>query len=183
MKKLIIIEISAIVGLIILILIPINLHLNFHRNAYYYATHMPHKSNQYPFVTLLDGFYLPSSYVPGYTSRNSNAPSVRDPISMQVEKKSIKTQKDMIEVDDCAIFYLPKKGEFANAGLISFDEYGNYDSYSKGKNIPSDSRKLLLTHLNKIQNEIKQNAPKPKVNLQWIWNIWFNLPDRYKLLL
>ena len=182
MKKLIIIEISAIVGLIILILIPINLHLNFHRNAYYYATHMPHKSNQYPFVTLLDGFYLPSSYVPGYEAERTTS-SVRDPDIMWVFKKKLKTNKDMLRLSDNAIAYIPNRSNEYNNYRIFFDEYGNYDGYSKEKGVPSYSRKLLLTHLNKLQNEIKQNAPKPKVNLQWIWNIWFNLPDRYKLLL
>ncbi|QDR73632.1 hypothetical protein FOD75_11080 (plasmid) [Limosilactobacillus reuteri] len=174
MKKVIIIIISVIVGLVILIRIPINLH----RNAYYYATHMPHKSNQYPFITLLNGFYLPSSYVPGYKSRNLNASSIRDPIIMQIEKKSIKTQNDMIAVEKCAVFYLPTKGEFANSDIISFNGYGDYNDYSTAKDVPAYSRKLLLAHLNNIQSEIKQNALKPKVNLQWIWNVWFKIHYR-----
>ena len=175
MKKLIIIETSAIVGLIILILIPINLY----RNVYYYATHMPHKSNQYPFVTLLDGFYLPSSYVPGYEAKKMTS-SVRDPKTMWVSKEDVNQVDDSLLLTTHSIEYMPQKSQDEKNYTIYFDEYGDYDGYSKEKGVPSYSRKLLLTHLNIIQNEIKQNAPKPKVNLQWIWNIWFNIPDQYK---
>ena len=61
MKKAIIIITSVVVGLFILIRIPLNLR----SNAYYYATHMPHKSNQYPFVPILSGHYLQKKMFPG----------------------------------------------------------------------------------------------------------------------
>ncbi len=54
---------------------------------------------------------------------------------------------------------------------------GTVDS-ENSKNMPNYSRKLIYDELNKIQNEIKQNTPKPKVNLQWIWNIWFRIHYR-----
>ena len=46
------------------------------------------------------------------------------------------------------------------------------------QNMPNYSRKLIYDELNNIQNEVKQNTPKPKVNLQWIWNVWFKIHYR-----
>ena len=110
MKKVIIIIISVIVGLVILIRIPINLH----RNAYYYATHMPHKNNQYPFVPLLAGHYLPSIYVSGYTTKNVG--SARGPLIIVIEKKAIRSPRDMIWVTEDGIFYFPNKAVVSKGG-------------------------------------------------------------------
>ncbi|WP_225431468.1 hypothetical protein [Limosilactobacillus reuteri] len=81
MRKVIIIIISVVVGLFILIRIPINLR----SNAYYYATHMPRNSKQYPFVPVLLGHRLPSNYVPGYEIKNIG--STRGPLIMEIDKK------------------------------------------------------------------------------------------------
>lgn len=61
MKKVIIIITSVAIGLFILIRIPINLR----SNAYYYATYMPHKSNQYPFVPIFVNTDLKLSEITG----------------------------------------------------------------------------------------------------------------------
>ncbi|MDK8115608.1 hypothetical protein QP705_00115 [Limosilactobacillus reuteri] len=173
MKKVIIIITSVVVGLFILIRIPINLR----NNAYYYATHMPHKRNQYPFVPILSGHFLPGNDVSEYKAENTG--STRGPIKMDLTKRSIQRNGDLLEIDEKSAVYSLKP-----SGQITGDNYGLYFSNNGKveeeiqKNIPNYSRKLIYDELNKIQNEIKQNTPKPKVNLQWIWNIWFRIHYR-----
>ena len=173
MKKVIIIITSVVVGLFILIRIPLNLR----SNAYYYATHMPHNSKQYPFIPVLLGHWLPASYVSGYKAENTG--STRGPIKIDLTKRNIQRTGDLIEVDENSAVYSLKP-----SGQITGDNYGLYFS-NNGKvqneikqNIPNYSRKLIYDELDYVQNEIKQNTPKPKVNLQWIWNIWFKIHYR-----
>ncbi|MRN07578.1 hypothetical protein EAI26_09335 [Lactobacillus sp. 0.1XD8-4] len=173
MKKTIIIFISIVIGLFVLIRIPINLR----SNAYYYATHMPHKKNQYPFVPVLLGHWLPEKYVPGYQTKNYGA--TRGPVMMQVSKRNIKEKNDIFMLTEHTATYAPKEGDWLISRYgIYFDESGTYDDYSKDKGIPAYSKELVTRHLKNVQNEIKQNAPKPKVNLQWIWNVWFKIHYR-----
>ena len=174
MKKVIIIIISVIVGLVILIRIPINLH----RNAYYYATHMPHKSNQYPFVPLLAEHKLPSSYVPGYKSESYSS-SVRDPTDRWVLKENIKQIGDSFTLTDgAAIYSLDKPFQIVSARYAIYFLNNGYIVEEKRGKISHTAKKITFNCLNNIQNEIKQNALKPKVNLQWIWNIWFKIHYR-----
>lgn len=172
MRKVIIIIISVVVGLFILIRIPINLR----SNAYYYATHMPRNSKQYPFVPVLLGHRLPSNYVPGYEIKNIG--STRGPLIMEIDKKNVKAGGDILKISEHFITYIPKKANYYNRYTIFITEDGSYDGYEKGKNIPVYSKKLTVNHLNRVQKEIKQNTPKPKVNLQWIWNLWFKIHYR-----
>ena len=172
MKKVIIIITSVAIGLFILIRIPINLR----SNAYYYATHMPHNSKQYPFVLLLNGHYLPAKYVPGYKVKNFG--STRGPLIMEIDKKSVKVDGDILRISEHFITYIPKESNYYNRYTIFITEDGSYDGYAKGKNIPFYSKKITFHHLNRVQNEIKQNTPKPKVNLQWVWNVWFKIHYR-----
>ncbi|MBB1110881.1 hypothetical protein H5S11_10610 [Limosilactobacillus sp. pH52_RY] len=174
MKKVMIIIISVVVGLFILIRIPINLQ----SNAYYYATHMPHKGDQYPFVSLLNGHYLPKNYVLGYEVQNLNS-SVREPDIMWVSKKNLERKGDLLRLTHYSISYeLNENDSWPKEYKIYFKDNGNYNGKNKSKNMPSYSGKLILSNLNNIQNEIKKNASKPKVNLQWIWNVWFKIHYR-----
>lgn len=174
MKKVIIIITSVAIGLFILIRIPINLR----NNAYYYATHMTHKSNQYPFVSLLNGHYLPNNYVPGYKAQNLNS-SVREQDIMWVLKRNLERKGDLLRLTRYSITYeLNENDSWPKEYKIYFKDNGIYNGENKSKNMPSYSEKLTLSNLNNIQNEIKQNTPKPKVNLQWIWNVWFKIHYR-----
>ncbi|WP_019251818.1 hypothetical protein [Limosilactobacillus reuteri] len=173
MKKVIIIITSVVVGLFILIRIPINLQ----SNAYYYATHMPHKSNQYPFIPVLLGHWLPESYTPGYETRNTG--STRGPLKIRLTKENLQRKGDVLEIDEySAVYSLNRSDQMTedNYGLY-FSNNGNVEEEIQ-KNMPNYSRKLIYDELNKIQNGIKQNTPKPKVNLQWIWNVWFKIHYR-----
>lgn len=175
MKKVIIIITSVVVGLFILIRIPINLQ----SNAYYYATHMPHKSNQYPFVPILSGHYLPGEYVPGYYTKNTG--STRGPILMKITREGIRKRHDILQIKGGSAFYALSTSErmVGNSYELYFFKHNNGTVDSENsKNMPNYSRKLIYDELNKIQNEIKQNTPKPKVNLQWVWNVWFKIHYR-----
>ncbi|WP_225209069.1 hypothetical protein [Limosilactobacillus walteri] len=128
MKKTIIIFISIVIGLFVLIRIPINLR----SNAYYYATHMPHKKNQYPFVPVLLGHWLPEKYVPGYETRNAG--STRGPIMMQVSKKNIKKSGDILELSLHGISYAPQEKDWMiNKYAVYFSNDGTCENYSKDK--------------------------------------------------
>ncbi|MCD7131463.1 hypothetical protein [Limosilactobacillus balticus] len=173
MKKVIIIIISVVVGLFMLIRIPINLQ----SNAYYYATHMPHNRKQYPFIPVLLGHWLPARYTPGYETRNTG--STRGPLIIRLTKDNLQRKGDFLEIDEYAAVY-----SLTRADQMTDDNYGLYFS-NNGKvkqeikqNMPNYSRKLIYNELNYVQNEIKQNTPKPKVNLQWIWNVWFKIHYR-----
>lgn len=163
--------------IILSVLFVIQIPFNLHNNAYYYATHMPHNNKQYPFVPILLGHYLPKNYVPGYQTKNYGA--TRGPIMMQVSKRNIKEKNDIFMLTEHTATYAPKEGDWLISRYgIYFDESGTYDDYSKDKGIPAYSKELVTRHLKNVQNEIKQNTPKPKVNLQWIWNIWFKIHYR-----
>ncbi|MBB1109293.1 hypothetical protein H5S11_02165 [Limosilactobacillus sp. pH52_RY] len=174
MKKVIIIITSVVVGLFILINIPINLH----NNKYYYATHMPHNRNQYPLIpTLIGSSKFPSKYIKGYQVENTG--STRGPIINQISKEKIATRHDAFKVDNYGSFNYPDKdNSYRYYGYVSSPNGTLSKPLQDGKNISKQSKNLVFKEMDTITENVRKSIPSPRINLQWIWNIWFKIHYR-----
>lgn len=154
------------------ILIPLNLHYN----AYYYATHMPHKRNQYPFIAVMrvrSDEPLPRKYVPGYKIEYFG--DVREGFWPQIQGKNIAQDNDLLRISGIdAEYYLNASDADADSEdskfTIDFESDGKIFRIERDKGIPKYSKKLIFNKLDHIQSEIKQRVPEPSINLQWLWN-------------
>ncbi|MRH72224.1 hypothetical protein GIX77_06895 [Lactobacillus reuteri] len=160
------------------ILIPLNLHYN----AYYYATHMPHKRNQYPFIAVINvrsDVPIARKYVPGYKIKYFG--DVREGFNPQIQRKNIAQDNDLLNILQTDAEYYPNASDanFDNENIeddkftIDFESDGKIDKIERGKGMPNYAEKLILSELDRIQSEIKHNVPEPSINLQWLWNMKF----------
>lgn len=160
------------------ILIPLNLHYN----AYYYATHMPHKRYQYPFIAVINvrsDDPLARKYVPGYKVEYFG--DVREGFNPQIQRKNIAQNNDLLSISNTLAEYYPNASDanFDNENIeddkftIDFESDGKIYKIERGKGMPDYSEKLILSELDRIQSEIKYHVSKPSINLQWLWNMKF----------
>lgn len=165
--------------IVLLVLFILQIPFNFHNNAYYYATHIHHEKNQYPFVVLLNSNYLPRSYVSDYGVENDDK---RGSYMVRISKKRIHTNYDIIDLTDSSILYSSNYNDESyylnDCAKFTFAENGMIDGYYREGVPPKNAKKVLRHSLNRIQAEIKQNSEKPLINIQWLWNIWFSMHYR-----
>ncbi|MFR0608811.1 hypothetical protein ACLUV9_10620 [Limosilactobacillus balticus] len=167
--------------IVLSVLFVFQIPFNLHHNAYYYATHTQQQKNRYLFVTLLDSNYLPASYVPGYNVENDDK---RGSYTVSINKKRIHTEQDIVELNGAHIRYSKDYNDpnyyLNNLASFSFSENGVINEYYKIGNPPKNAKQEMKHALEQIQSEIKQNSEKPLINIQWLWNLWFSLPSKYR---
>lgn len=163
-----------ILGILFVAQIPFNLH--FH--AYYYATHTHQQKKQYPFVTLLGSNCLPQTYVPSYRVQN------KELIGSYLVTIQRSKRNKLIELDHNYMSYYndTKKKDYSLQDYysLSFSSNGYIDESIKDGTTPKNANRLLYKNLEEIQTEIKQNSSRPLINFQWLWNLWFSLPSKYR---
>ncbi len=161
--------------IVLFVLFILQIPFNFHNNAYYYATHIHHEKNQYPFVTLLDSNYLPQDYVPDYKVQSKD---LRGGYQSSIQ---LSDGPGLIKLDGFSMTYYAnatrKSYYLQDFYVISFSRYGIVDEETKTGTVPTKAKRVLYQNLGKIQSEIKNNSEKPLINIQWLWNIWFKVPN------
>ena len=164
-KKLwITISIFTLFGLWAIMYIPYNLK----EYNYYYATHMKHKSNQYPFIPALGRSKLPNSYLP---DTQISSIEERDQSINKISQSNIINHGDQINIYWDFISYQPAKqdGGSKNTKLIFVDNYGNVEKESK-----KEMTRQLSNYLEQLQAQIKPHSEKPVINLQSVYNHKYN---------
>lgn len=158
------IGILALLGLWTIMYVPYNLK----EYNYYYATHMEHKRNQYPFISALGRSKLPKNYLPDTQILSIEE---RDQSINKILQSNIINHGDQINIYWNFISYQPAKkdGGSKNTKLIFIDNYGNVEKESK-----KEMTKQLSDYLNQLQAQIKHHSEKPLINLQKIYNWYFN---------
>ena len=165
-KKLwITIGILALLGLWAIMYVPYNLE----EYNYYYATHMKHRRYQYPFLPALGLTKLPPEYLPEFHIEYFKKKDIQD---NTLTKQNVIRKGDYLEIRPSFISYATSKKNFNNddvVGLAVPDSTGTIIPYDR-----KDLGKGLLQVLNDTQAELKRNSEKPLINLQKIYNWYFN---------
>ena len=165
-------------GIIFVVQIPFNLHYH----AYYYATHMKDDGDKYyRFAPLLGNNYLPQSYVPGYKVEHID---LREATNNIIIKDNILKKGDKLEIDFNSSNYYPNKNK-DDYYSISFENDGKVYSidivYSNGKEEKLSknniTRKRAYSSLNQFNETLKENSRRPIINLQWLWNMWYQVSN------
>lgn len=140
---------------------------NLGKYNFYYATHMKHPKNQYPFVTATSMNTMPSNYLPNYTIANSTT----EPPTCYIAKTNVIEKGDYLRLNSYSLAYAHSKEQFENGKslYIDFSENGHLSNTEK-KNMGQ----TLYRTLNDMQDELKRNSDRPLINLQWIYNWYFN---------
>ncbi|EEW54483.1 hypothetical protein HMPREF0494_0371 [Limosilactobacillus antri DSM 16041] len=165
-KKLwIAISILTLLGLWAIMYIPYNLE----EYNYYYATHMKHKSDQYTFLAALKLSKLPSKYLPEYHIEYFKKKDIE---YNTLTKQSVLKKGDYLMIRPSYISYATSKKNFDNSEVTALagpTADGTIEPYAK-----KDLGKGLLQVFSDIQTELKRNSKKPLINLQKIYNWYFN---------
>ena len=143
---------------------------NLGKYNFYYATHMKHPKNQYPFITALALTTIPPSYLPSYVVDNGDMDKqgVRG-----IEISNVKKRGDFLEAIPSILIYANSKTQYEKTGGTYYIEFSE-DGY-----LPKTEKKKMgqtLYHtLNDMQDELKRNSDRPLINLQWIYNWYFKI--------
>ena len=165
-KKLwITIGILALLSLWAIMYVPYNLE----EYNYYYATHMKHKSDQYPFISALGMAKMPPEYLPDYRVEYF---SKRDTQDNTLTKQNVLKKGDYLMIYSSYFLYASSKKEFHNGNFSGFPLFSSDGTLlSSGK---SKLDKQLIAVLDDTQNELKHNSKKPLINLQTLYDREFN---------
>lgn len=157
-----------ILGVLFIIQIPFNLHYH----AYYYATHMEdNNSKYYRFAPLLGNNYLPQSYVPGYEVDHID---LREATNNIVTKKNIFEKGDKFEIDFNSADYYPDRHKDTFYSLSFSDD--NRALSDKGQDkLPKVVKKRAYASLNRFNQTLKEHSRRPIINIQWLWNVWYQV--------
>ena len=144
---------------------------NLGKYNFYYATHMKHPKNQYPFVTATSMNTMPFNYLPNYTVANSTT----EPPTCYIAKTNVIEKGDYLRLNSYSLSYAHSKKQFENGKLlnIEFSERGYLSKIEKEK-----MGQTLYLSLNDIQAELKHNSERPTINLQWIYNWYFKSTNK-----
>lgn len=143
---------------------------NLGKYNFYYATHMKHPKNQYPFITALALTTIPPSYLPSYVVDNGDMDKqgVRG-----IEISNVKKRGDFLEAIPSILIYANSKTQYEKT------EGTYYIEFSEDGYLPKTEKKKMgqtLYHtLNDMQDELKRNSDRPLINLQWIYNWYFKI--------
>lgn len=164
------------------LILTIYIFFNILGNGYYYATHGKYQNDNknYPFVYWLANHELPKEYVPSYKVR-----IVWDAMSSNsyVSTENIYDRADSFAMNRYGgSYFLPEKkanGTYydidINAGKVIGEgvKEGKLDKDSR-----KEARRRAYTLLNDVRSEIRENSKPPKINLQWIFNWYFQWISR-----
>ena len=143
---------------------------NLGKYNFYYATHMKHPKNQYPFITALALTTIPPSYLPSYVVDNGDMDKqgVRG-----IEISNVKKRGDFLEAIPSILIYANSKTQYEKTlgtYYIEFCEDGYLPKTEKKK-----MGQTIYHTLNDMQDELKRNSDRPLINLQWIYNWYFKI--------
>ncbi|MFC2684375.1 MAG: hypothetical protein ACFN06_02470 [Limosilactobacillus oris] len=146
---------------------------NLGKYNFYYATHMQHPEDQYPFIPALGMTNMPKSYLSNYKILNGS----KKPLSViSVEKGNVIKHGDYLMLTRNGISYAFSKAQFFKGSQIDYD--GITIDFSEDGHLSSSEKKKmgqnLYSTLNNMQDELKRNSDRPLINLQWIYNWYFN---------
>ncbi|MBD5807275.1 hypothetical protein [Limosilactobacillus walteri] len=159
-----------ILGILFIVQIPFNLHYY----AYYYATHMKDSGNRYyRFSPLLGNNYLPQSYVPGYEIEYTD---LREATKNVVTKENVLVKGDKFEVNPDFTNYYPDKTK-DNYYYIDFLSNGKVSEDGGEGHLSKNTKRKAYYCLNQFQQTLKANSRRPIINIQWIWNIWYQVTN------
>lgn len=171
------------------LILTIYIFFNILGNGYYYATHGKYQNDNknYPFVYWLANHELPKEYVPSYEVTIDSRLFAN---VSSVSSKNIYGKEDAFELSWGGPSYYPE---------AKYDRYGNFDinsdhyyiSMSTGKIDgegeldkvidKQEARRRAYTLLNDVRSEIRENSKSPKINLQWIFNWYFQWISRNEI--
>ncbi|MDO4458232.1 MAG: hypothetical protein Q4B83_07955 [Ligilactobacillus murinus] len=165
-KKLwIAISILTLLGLWAIMYIPYNLE----EYNYYYATHMKHRRYQYTFLPALRISKLPPEYLPEFYIEYFKKKDIQN---NTLTKQNVIRKGDYLEIRPSFISYATSKKNFDNSDVTALagpTPNGTITPYDR-----KDLGKGLLEAFSDIQAELKRNSKKPLINLQKIYNWYFN---------
>ncbi|MFC2684138.1 MAG: hypothetical protein ACFN06_01235 [Limosilactobacillus oris] len=143
---------------------------NIVRYNYYYATHMKHPQNQYPFVDALARTNMPAHYLPNYHVQNFSKEGLHGFHNATITKENVLQPGDYLEIASDQLSYAYSKEEFKDYKTkdIDFDSNG---TLSHGQKVSPRLRRVLNT----VQAELKSHCDRPPINLQWVYNWYFKL--------
>jgi hypothetical protein len=144
---------------------------NLHHFAYYYATHMPHAQNEYPFIRELDVRKIPESVNKDFP----NAHNLDERKGGGVGASNLFQKGDYWSLGEDGLAYYPDfDGNFDQ--IIFYDINHKFRlgkvEYSDLTPSPKDYQRTIGV-LKKLEKRLKNESPKPVINLQWIYNLWY----------
>ena len=110
---------------------------NLGKYNFYYATHMKHPKNQYPFITALALTTIPPSYLPSYVVDNGDMDKqgVRG-----IEISNVKKRGDFLEAIPSILIYANSKTQYEKT------EGTYYIEFSEDGYLPKTEKKKWAKH-------------------------------------
>lgn len=160
----------VLLSIILSMVIPAYSAYSIIRYNYYYATHMKHPQNQYPFVDVLARTNMPAHYLPNYNVQNFSKEGLHGFHNATVTKENVLQPGDYLEIASDQLSYAYSKEEFKDYKIkdIDFDSNG---TLSHGQKVSPQLQRIL----NEVQAELKSHSDRPPINLQWIYNWYFKI--------
>jgi hypothetical protein len=144
---------------------------NLHHFAYYYATHMPHGKNEYPFIRELDVRKIPESVNKDFP----NAHNLDERKGGGIDTGGLFQANDSWSVDENFLTYFPNYKKNSDQAII-YTITSNYSlskpSYYHLTPSPKDYQRTVGV-LKKLEKRLKNESPKPIINLQWLYNLCY----------
>lgn len=116
----------VLLSIILSMVIPAYSAYSIIRYNYYYATHMKHPQNQYPFVDVLARTNMPAHYLPNYNVQNFSKEGLHGFHNATVTKENVLQPGDYLEIASDQLSYAYSKEEFKDYKIkdIDFDSNG-----------------------------------------------------------
>jgi hypothetical protein len=145
---------------------------NLYHYAFYYATHMPHAKNEYPVVREISHL-LPNTVNQKYHSSINANEGTRDEFAAgYIRAYNVFQKGDLWTMDVSGAEYYPFADGEDFVG-IDFDKNykaGKIYAYLATSN-PKSEHKWLYAPLKDFSQRLKEESPKPIINLQWLYNL------------
>jgi hypothetical protein len=162
------------IAIVLAVVLLIAIHVNFRRYGFYYATHMPHAKDEYPFVREIAHSAFPESVNRKYQNVINQDRGKRLQSSGYVFANNVYRKGDELYITPDYVSYTPFHSEESIAD-VSYDfssfryRLKNEDYFELKKN--PRYRKEVLKMLSVLEKRLKRESPQPKINLQWLYNL------------
>jgi hypothetical protein len=161
------------IAIVLAVVLLIAIHVNFRRYGFYYATHMPHAKDEYPVVREIDRLMLPAKINAVYPSSvNIDRPDFNfNPGKIFVDHMYQKG--DLWYLTKTDVNYSPDGSIVGPCMTYTFSAFRyriskiHYEHLSPHRG----DREKLLAPLEDLTARLKRESPRPKINLQWLYNL------------
>lgn len=153
---------------------------NLHQYAYYYASHMERRKHDYPAINMTNYVKFNHKLLSGYDVSVSGPNRKSGTYNTEFIKRNVIKIGDKIWINQTseAVEYYPnlENKEPKDSDVLYGDgAWRNVHPFDSKES--SEHQIILYKTLDDIESQIKQNSPKPTINLQWLFDriypIWW----------